>query len=32
MPMTGKGITYLGLPGAFAGGAYDAINKISSLF
>ena len=32
MPMTGKGFTYGGLPGAFAGGAYDAINKISSLF
>lgn len=28
MPMTGKGFTYLGAPGAFAGGAYDAIHSI----
>jgi hypothetical protein len=36
MPMTGKGFTYGGLPGAFAGGAYDVIHGliggISKLF
>jgi hypothetical protein len=36
MPMTGKGFTYGGAPGAFAGGTYDVVHGliggISKLF